>query len=66
MSTRRKRSKPRISKVEIIPIHNPRTRYETALSDMGFNPKDFKLLNKTIDNLNFVQISTGKILDLRI
>jgi len=70
MSTRRKRSKPRVAKVEIIPVINlryePKNRNETALSDMGYNPLDFKLLNKTIDNLSFVQISTGKVLDLRI
>jgi len=70
-STRRKRSnpKPKAKKIISLPVINhyqPQTKCELILSDLGYDSKDFKLKNKSIDNLRFIQISTGKILDIRI
>ena len=64
MSTRRKRSKqnPSVRKG----IDTPNSKYHLFLTELGYDPLDFILINKSIDNLKFCQVSTRRTLDIRI
>lgn len=68
-SNKRTRSTPKVKKVvqaTVFETTKQLSKYEMILKDLGYNPLEFKFSGKTMDNLSFIQKSSGKILDLWI